>query len=117
MNPIIKTSSALAIAAIVAGCASQPDQIAAASVSPTAYQGLTCNALRAENNRLVQSVNTASAAQSQAASSDAGMTAVSLILFWPAAFAIKGDKATAAELARVKGEYQAVQSQMTQRGC
>jgi hypothetical protein len=31
---------------------------------------------------------------------------MALVLFWPAAFTIKGDGQTAAELARLKGERQ-----------
>lgn len=114
---IAKTLTALTLAATVAGCAQQPDQVQAAFVSPTGYSGMSCAQLNAEARTINQRLTTATAAQQSAASSDAAMTAVALVLFWPAAFAIQGDKGSTAELSRLKGEAAAVQSAATRKGC
>lgn len=45
------------------------------------------------------------------------MTTVSLILFWPAAFFLKGDGAAAAEVARLKGEMQAIEQVNRVKNC
>ena len=113
---IFKTITALTAAASIAGCASQPDQIAASYVSPTAYQGMSCGSLNAEaqrvNARLVQTTGQ----QQEAANNDAAVTAVALVLFWPAAFFIAG-KDSSAELARLKGEADGIQAAAIRAGC
>ena len=114
---ITRTLTALAAAASLAACASSPEDISAAYVSPAAYQAMNCNQLNAEASRINSRLAQATGQQQKAASNDAAMTAVSLILFWPAAFFIGGDKSSAAELGRIKGEAQAVQSAASQRGC
>lgn len=45
------------------------------------------------------------------------MTTVSLVLFWPAAFFMKGDGADAAEVARLKGEMQAIERVNSVKKC
>ena len=42
---------------------------------------------------------------------------VGLVLFWPALFALGGTKQQEAELARLKGEYDAVQATATSKKC
>lgn len=106
-----------AAAALLAGCASAPDQIAAAYVSPTAYSGMSCQALNTEARNVSQRLAVATGQQEKAAGNDAAMTAVSLILFWPAAFFIGGDKTIAAELARLKGEAEAIHTAAVRKGC
>jgi hypothetical protein len=103
--------------ALLSACASAPDQVAASYVSPTGYSGMSCNALNIEAHNVAQRLTVATGQQSKAASSDAALTAVSLILFWPAAFFISGDSATSAELARLKGETEAIRSAATRKGC
>jgi len=111
------TFAALTAAALLSACASQPQDIAAAYVSPTGYSGMSCNALNIEAQRVNQRLAVATGQQSKAASNDAAMTAVTLVLFWPAVFFIDGDNATAAELSRLKGEAAAIQSAAVRKGC
>ena len=112
--------SAIALTALVgstAGCASKSEDIAAAYVSPTSYQSLTCAQLGEEAQRVSARASQAVGVQNKKAADDATATAVSLILFWPAAFLIKGDKASAAEVARLKGEMQALEQANTAKKC
>jgi hypothetical protein len=45
------------------------------------------------------------------------MTAATIVVFWPAAFFIKGDGATAAELGRLKGEFEALEKAAIEQRC
>jgi hypothetical protein len=53
----------------------------------------------------------------EAASNDKAIMAVTLILFWPAAFALGGTKAQEAEYARLKGEAEAIHQAAIARKC
>ena len=58
-----------------------------------------------------------SGAQSSKATTDAVATGVGVILFWPTLFLIKGDGSTAAEVARLKGEMEAIEQVSVQKRC
>jgi len=48
---------------------------------------------------------------------DAVATTVGVVIFWPALLMMKGDGATAGELARLKGELEAVERMSIQKKC
>lgn len=106
-----------AAAAILAGCASRPDDIGAAYVSPLPYQQLSCPQLQAEAERVSAAAAVAAGAQNKQATNDAVATTVAIVVFWPAAFLIKGDNVKAAEVSRLKGEAQAIEQASTAKGC
>ena len=113
----MKTIAAtLAITLTLAGCATAPDQIPAAYVSPTQFSGQTCAQLNTAAQHLNARLMTATGQQAQSASNDAAMTAVALVLFWPAAFWIGGNDQAPA-IAQMRGEAEAIQSAATSRGC
>lgn len=103
--------------ATLAGCASASKDIAPAYVSPLVYDTYTCPQLTAEAQRLSGRAAEASGAQDSARGSDAAMVAVSAVIFWPALFFIKGDSAKASELARLKGEMEAVEQASIRKKC
>jgi hypothetical protein len=109
---ILATTAALSLAA----CAADPTAIAPAYVSPVAYSMYDCRALNAEAVRLNSRVAQVTGQQQAAANNDAAMTAVTLVLFWPAVFFIGGDDQSA-ELARLRGEAEAIQQAAIARGC
>jgi hypothetical protein len=45
------------------------------------------------------------------------VTGAAIVLFWPAAFFVKGDGQNAAELARLKGEFEAIEQASIQKNC
>jgi hypothetical protein len=100
----------------LAGCAADPASIAPAYVSPTAYSGYDCRAMNAEAARLNARLASVTGQQQEAANNDAAMAAVALVLFWPALFAM-GNGDQSAELARLRGEAEALQSAAIARGC
>jgi hypothetical protein len=58
-----------------------------------------------------------SARQDEKASSDAGAMAIGMILFWPALFLLDGDEESASEVARLKGEMDAIEQANIQKNC
>lgn len=108
---------AVTVTATLAACAQKSDQIAASYVSPNTFNLLSCQQIGEEAQRLSGRVAQATAAQDRKASNDSAMTAVSLVLFWPAAFMIRGNGESAAELGRLKGEMQAVEQANIQKNC
>lgn len=112
-----KLLGALCLVPLLAACAESPNQIEAAYVSPSAFQGRSCNALMIERNDIVQSVNHLTAKQKEAATTDAVAMGVGLFLFWPAILAVGLTDDNAAELAVAKGNYDAITTQMTAQKC
>src|SRR5690554_1697902 len=96
--------AATVVAVLLAGCATPPKDIAPTYVSTGLYENLSCKQLRAEAESVSASAAAANGLQEKNRGSDVAMTTVSLVLFWPAAFFMKGDGAAAAEVGRLKGE-------------
>jgi hypothetical protein len=101
----------------VAGCATRAENISAAYVSPIQYQSFTCAQLQEEAARVSARAVVASGAQDQKANNDAVATGVGVILFWPALFFIKGDAASAQEIAQLKGDMDAIEQANIQKKC
>ena len=110
------TITIIAAAFAITGCATPPDQIGAAYTSPAAYTGYTCGHLNDEAARINARLGAASAQQSAQADSDATMTAIALLVFWPAALAIGGNDHGSA-IAQLRGEAEAVTAAAVLRGC
>ena len=112
MKPIL----AFAAVASLAACAPDPSTVEATYVSPVAYSGLTCRELNAEAARLSARLAEVTGKQEVAAASDAANALVAAVIFWPAIFWVgSGDQSP--ELARLRGEVEALQSAATARGC
>jgi len=107
----------VALGLTVAGCATHANDISAAYVSPIQYQSYTCAQLQEEAARVSARAAVASGAQDQKANNDAVATGVGVILFWPALFFIKGDAASAQEIAQLKGDMDAIEQTNIQKKC
>jgi hypothetical protein len=112
-----KLIAAAMIAAGAAACASKSQDIQASYVSPITYQPYSCEQLRAEAQRVGNRVAQVSGVQDKQRSDDGGIVAVGAIIFWPALLFTHGDGATAAELARLKGEADAIEQASIQKKC
>jgi hypothetical protein len=99
------------------GCASSSNEIKASYVSPLQYQHYTCQQLAAEADRVSRRAAELSGVQDAKASNDAVATGVAIVLFWPAALLVKGDGQTAAELARLKGEFETLEKVSIEKNC
>lgn len=107
----------IASAMTLAGCATSSMDIEPSYVSPVAYQNYTCDQLAEEARRVSARAAVVSGRQDKARSRDAVATTVGVVLFWPALFAIDGDGPKAAEVARLKGEMEAIEAASTQKQC
>jgi hypothetical protein len=101
----------------LAGCATRAENISAAYVSPIQYQSYTCAQLQEEAGRVSARAAIANGAQDQKATGDAVATGVGVVLFWPALFFIKGDAASAQEVAQLKGDMDAIEQANIQKKC
>ncbi|UXN70590.1 hypothetical protein N8A98_05190 [Devosia neptuniae] len=114
---IKKTAIALGATAMLYACATPPKDIAPTYVSTGLYQNLSCAQLRAEAEGVSARAAQAYGVQEKNRSQDAAMTGVGVILFWPALFFMKGDGAAAADVARMKGEMQAIEQVNRVKNC
>ena len=105
------------VALMLAGCATRSSEITAAYVSPIQYESYSCAQLREEAARVSTRAAIASGAHDQNATSDAVATGVALVLFWPAAFMVKGNSSNAQEVAQLKGDMDAVEQANIQKKC
>lgn len=112
-----KTVAAACAVAVLSSCASKPDEIEAAYVSPALYESLSCARLREEATSVSARAIAASGAQQKKADNDAVAVGVGMVLFWPALFFAKGDGATAAEVSRLKGEMRAIEMASIKNNC
>lgn len=101
----------------LAGCASRAENISATYVSPMQYDAYSCAQLREEAARVSAKAAEVSGAQDRKATGDAVATGVALVVFWPAAFFVKGDGTTAAEVASLKGQMDAIEQASIRKKC
>ena len=100
------------------GCASSAKNIAPSYVSPIIYQDYDCRQLAQEAQRVSESAARTAGVQDEKANSDAVATGVAVVLFWPAAFFVSGgDGQTAAELAKLRGQKEAIEQASIKKKC
>lgn len=117
MKSSIRVAAAAAITLSLASCATRPDKIEASYVSPLAYQDYSCEQLVQEAQRVSSRASEVTGAQRKKAQGDAVAMGVALVVFWPALFFIKGNGATESEVARLKGEMNAIEEVSVQKNC
>lgn len=105
------------LGAALGGCASASSDITPMYVSPVAYQSYTCQQLALEAQGISTRAATLSGAQDSQRTKDGLVTAAAIVVFWPAAFFVGGDKQTAAELANMKGQMVAIEQASIQKKC
>jgi hypothetical protein len=105
------------LGAALGGCASSSADITPAYVSPVAYQGYTCQQLALEAQSISTRAASLSGAQDSQRTKDQWSTAAAVVIFWPAAFFVGGDKQTAAELSLMKGQMVAVEQASIAKKC
>ncbi len=107
----------LGLCFFIVGCASSSEEIAPSYVSPLQYQHLSCAQISSEMERVSQHAAKLAGVTDSNATKDKVTTAVAVVVFWPAAFLVKGDGQQAAELARLKGEFQTLEKVAIQKKC
>jgi len=108
----MRTIAVVAAVAAVSACAAKPESIAASYVSEVSYQHWTCQQLGEETHRLSAAYAVAAKQQEQARSNDvAGVILIGL----PVSSLSGGN--IAPEIARLKGEQEAVRKAMITKTC
>jgi hypothetical protein len=104
------------LVAFLAGCATAGKDVTPTYVSPIQYSNLDCDQLRQELLRINGRVNQMTGRLDEAAGNDKALVAASLI-FWPSLFFLGGTKQQEAELSRLKGEYDSLQTTSVGKKC
>lgn len=107
----------MALATVLAGCASSAADITPAYVSPVTYQSYTCQQLGMEAQAVSARAAALSGAQDSQRTKDTIATTAAVVIFWPAAFLVGGDKQNAAELAQMKGQMVAIEQASIAKKC
>jgi hypothetical protein len=105
------------LGAALGGCASSSAEITPAYISPVIYQGYTCQQLALEAQAVSTRAASLSGVQDSQRTKDQWTTAAAVVVFWPAAFLVSGDKQTAAELAQMKGQMVAIEQASIAKKC
>ena len=102
----------LSISGLLAACAQAPETIIAAYVSPVTYSGWSCPQISEEQVRLSSALAVASQQQQQARSND-----TAAVIFFGLPLASMTGANVAPQIARYKGEQEAVRLAGISRSC
>lgn len=102
---------------LLCGCASSSSDVTPQYISPLQYQNYTCAQLAEEARSVSSRAAQVAGVQDSKRTNDAVATTVGVVIFWPALLMMKGDGATAGELARLKGELEAIERMSIQKKC
>ena len=105
------------LGAALAGCASSSADITPTYVSPMLYQSYNCQQLALEAQSVSARAAALSGAQDSQRTKDTLVTTAAVVVFWPAAFFVGGDKQTAAELAQMKGQMVSIEQASIAKKC
>lgn len=108
----MRTSVVVCMAVLACGCAMKPESVKPAYISEMTYRDWTCDQLAAEQARLAAALSSACDAQRHARAGDTW----GVILLGLPVSTLSGNN-QAAEIARLKGELQAVQKAATLKNC
>lgn len=114
-KPMLAVAASICMLVAGGGGATAPEQIQAAYISPLVYQPYNCGQLRQEYARIGRRTDEVFAAQAGESSKDAGAVAIGIFL-WPALFALAGEDRRY-EVARLKGEADALEQAAIQKNC
>lgn len=112
-----RLTASVLILTMLTGCATASRDIAASYHSPLAYQSYDCTQIGAEQQRISARVQQLGGRLDQAATNDKLIMAATLLVFWPAAFALGGTKEQEAEFATLKGQFDAIQQASIEKKC
>lgn len=113
-----KVIGIMAVSILVTACASNPDKIDAAYVSPLKYQNYDCQQIGMEMDYIGNRTSKLYQRMKSERTKDNWQMGVGLILFWPALFALEGgDGPEASEYSQLKGEFEALRQTSVQKKC
>lgn len=111
-----KSVFAMSAVITISACAQQPNAIAPAEVSRSAYTGNSCHSLKTSLYQTEMKLGQLSAVQSAEASKDAGWVAGGL-LFLPVALVAAAGPDHSSEIAILKGQKNALREEIVSSRC
>lgn len=103
---------------ILTSCASKPESIQTAYISPLQYRDYNCDQLASEGQRVSRRASELHGSLDTKAGNDQVQMGVGLLLFWPALFLLEGgDGPEAQEYSRLKGEREAIEKVSIEKNC
>ncbi len=113
-----KSPLLLTLPILLAACASNPDKIDAAYVSPLKYKDYDCSQIAMEMDHVARRTTKLYARLKSERNADNWQMGIGLVLFWPSLFFLEGgDGPEAAEYAQLKGEHEALRVSSVQKKC
>jgi len=106
-----------ALCVALVGCASSAAAITPTYVLPVQYSSYNCQQRALEAQSVSARAAALSGAQDSQRTKDTVATTAAVVIFWPAAFFVGGDKQTAAELAQMKGQMVAIEQASIAKKC
>lgn len=106
-------------AVIVGACSSAPksNEVSAAYIPVVQYNNYTCEQLISEAESVRRSVPALEGAVDQHRSNQTAVEVITWVLFWPAALALDKGEAQSSQLAKARGELQAIQTALLGKRC
>jgi hypothetical protein len=99
-------------------CASNPDKIDAAYVSPLKYQDYDCDQLALEMDYVGERTNKLYQRLKSERNADNWQMGIGLVLFWPSLFLLEGgDGPEASEYSQLKGDFEALRTNAVEKKC
>ncbi len=106
------------ISILVISCASNPNSISTAYVSPLQYSNYDCDQIGLEQIVIERRITQLYSALRKDAGFDGAQAALGVVLFPPLLLALEGgDGPVAGEYALMKGQYEALQTVSVQKKC
>lgn len=108
---------AIGALALVVGCASRAVDVKPAPADPAAYAGWACDRLAEQIDAVQQRAADVAYAVDTRAGHNMIALGIGVTVFWPALLAMRPDGAEAAELAALKGRFEAMQTVASRHRC
>jgi hypothetical protein len=112
----LAAATALTVA-FASGCATRAADVAPAATDPAEFASWACPRLAAELDRVQQQAADVAYAVDERVGNNLIALGVGVGLFWPALLAMRPDGLEAADLARLKGRYEALHLTVRAKGC
>ena len=118
MKTIFNSTLALSSIALLAACATSPDNLQSSYSSDIQYKDYSCKQISSELIRIARRKGELHSSLQKKANMDTAQMAVGLVLFWPTLFLLEGgDGAEAQEYSRLKGELTALEQAALKKNC
>jgi hypothetical protein len=105
------------LAALLAGCSTRAVDVKPVPANPADFAKWPCDRIDDEVDRVLQRAVEVAYAVDERAGNNIVALGLGVTIFWPALVAMRPDGLEAAELARLKGRYEALRTALATKGC